>query len=119
MAKFFGLRPHPKNLTVSRCPRIVAGKRCLLGFGKWGFQSCICRRYASHLWDHTNLWRDKFNRNVLTVEPYGINAEELAPLISDVAALGLEVDIEGYSPWFPGHTVLIVIRPQRAPAPQP
>jgi hypothetical protein len=109
MKKYFGFREHPRQNTVPRCPRVILGKRCL----SWQDHNakCACNKHhPHHLWDHCRLWRDALNNRVLTLEPYGINGNEFAQLVANVLALGLDIQVEGYSPYYPGHSVLIIIR---------
>jgi hypothetical protein len=62
------------------------------------------------------MWRDAHGRSVLSWEPYGIDGDEFAAVVPELLALGLEILIEGYSPYYPGHTVLMIIRrPMRLP----
>jgi hypothetical protein len=110
MLKYYGLRP--KDPKLARCPRIVAGKRCLLGNpGPAGsLRTCICHSTFHSLTDHRGMWRDALGRTVLTWEPYGIYGADFTAVVGPILALGLEILIESYSPYYPGHTVLVIIR---------
>lgn len=100
MTHRFGFRPHP-NWKLPRCPTVVLdGRRCQQP------GPCICKH---RLLDHRALWRDCDRQTIFTAEPYGASSEDLAELIAALHAIGLELQIEGYSPYYPGHTVLLVI----------
>jgi hypothetical protein len=90
-----------------RCPRVVAGKRCRIGYPR--MEMCICQDFSSLL-DHRKLWRTPNGESVLTAEPYGIDTGALASFSIECRELGLQVDVEGESPYYPGYTSLIVIR---------
>lgn len=91
---------------ATRCPRVVAGKRCR----SWTYgEPCMCQQHH-HVLDHACRWIDSQGKPVLTAEPYDFDAEEFTALAADCAELGLEVRVTGTSPYFPGRTVLIIIR---------
>lgn len=103
-----------------RCPRVVAGKRCLEG----SRGACVCHEFYGLL-DHRRLWRDQQWRYVLTGEPYDIATDDLAAFTEAMDALGLTVTVKGpaESFWNPGSTHLILVtgehnptRPQRSHA---
>lgn len=111
--EWFDLRPS----SAPACPRVVAGKRCLLGNDPR--RPCICERYDYPLWDHPRMWLDRAGRHVLTLEPYNTYGADIAALLRDLADLGLCVDLSGSSPWNPGErgTFLVLIRrDETAPA---
>lgn len=108
-AQWFGLRPSRARI----CPRVVAGKRCIDGnLGK----ACVCHKHHD-VFDHARIWLDETGRHVFTAEPYSYSAsgEEIAAMIADMAALGLEVRFSGRSPYNPGYTLLIKITKQPNP----
>lgn len=84
------------------CPRRVVGKHCQ------GWDRCMCTALV-HTLDHGRLWRTEDGKRVLTGEPYGCSGQELMQLIEAVKDLGLEVFVDNCSPYYPGHTVLLVI----------
>ena len=99
------------NDSVPRCPRVVAGKRCQVGYPSGRWSGCICQRNAgTGLLDHARMWRTPENERVLTGEPYQIDAEELRLFTQECAALGLKIELSDYSPYNPGATSLILIR---------
>jgi hypothetical protein len=69
---------------------------------------CVCETHRNIL-DHGRIWLDADGGHVLTGEPYGTRAEELAVLTADAKDLGLKVEVSDDSPWFPGSTVLVYI----------
>ncbi len=103
---WFGWRPS----TAVRCPRTIAGKRCR----NWANgEPCMCELH-NHVLDHACRWINGDGNPVLTSEPYDFDAEEFVALAADCAALGLDVSVTGTSPYFPGRTVLIIIRKKKA-----
>jgi hypothetical protein len=105
-AEWHGLRPSK----ATACPRVVAGKRCLVGNTR--DELCVCQRHQ-RLLDHSRMWLDDKRRNVLTGEPYDVDLADLVDLHAELAALGLEVTVAGRSPWNPGETFLLLIRADR------
>jgi len=110
-AEAFGLRPSRAAI----CPRTVAGGRCRAWHSG---EPCICMRHR-HLLDHGRIWLDEAGRYVLTGEPYDAHGEDVADLLADLAALGLRATFTGRSLWYPGYTLLIVIRPEENPLSTP
>jgi Protein of unknown function (DUF3987) len=55
-------------------------------------------------------------RKVLTAEPYGADGEDLAELFRELADLGLDVSVSARSPYYPGWTVMILMR-RKPPTP--
>lgn len=102
-AEYYGLRP--SNARV--CPRVVAGKRCLANCGE-----CVCSHHHRVL-DHGRVWLDKDGKHVLTGEPYDASGNQIAALVTDMAALGLEVSLSGRSMWNPRSTLLIRVTAER------
>jgi hypothetical protein len=95
---------------ATRCPRVVAGKRCpyprrecgVCGSGDWAA--------GKQMYDHERMWLDQDGRHVLTTEPYCPGVHDVARLRADMDALGLKVVVDGWpSPHNPGHTTLIEI----------
>lgn len=99
-AEYFGLRPS----TAAICPRVAAGKRCLMDTR----QECVCRDHR-RLLDHGRMWLAENGQHVLTGEPYDTWGEEIAEFITALAALGLKVSISGRSLWNPGSCLLLRI----------
>lgn len=91
---------------AGRCPRVAAGKRCELAAGG---RDCVCSR-LHRLLDHPRMWLDAAGERVYTAEPYHFDGEELAELVAECRPLGLYVTVHGTSPYFPGRTVLVLIR---------
>jgi hypothetical protein len=99
--EWHGLRPRD----AAACPRVLAGDECLpTGPGR---RVCLCRHRALA---HARRWVDLDDRPVVTGEPRGIDAGELADFTRACSELALEVHIDGRSPWDPGRTVLLLIR---------
>jgi hypothetical protein len=92
------------STTASRCPRVVAGRRCRLNYRG----ACICERHRWFL-DHARLWLDPNGRHVLTCEPYEAEGDELVAFADELRELGLSFTVVGYSPWNPGGTFLVVV----------
>ncbi len=90
--------------TARRCPLSLAGRRCRMTSGA----PCLCSR---RLLDHARRWRDADGQPILTAEPYEVDGHDLAGLVGELDALGLEVDLSGASPYYPGATILLTIRP--------
>ena len=103
---WFGWRPS----TAVRCPRALAGKRCRQYHQ--GDNRCICVRLYHPLLDHPRRWIDGDGEPVLTAEPYEFNGDDFAEVVAECASLGLRVSVRGTSPYFPGRTMLIIIRKQ-------
>lgn len=92
------------------CPRVVAGKRCLWGSEKRqrGDARCICERFDDLL-DHGRLWRKPNGGHALTGEPYYVNGARHSAFAEECSALGLRVTRSDDSPYYPGHTTLIIV----------
>ena len=89
------------------CPRVVAGKRCRVGWP--GGRDCLCMRYnGSVLLDHARIWRTPRGEAVLTAEPYGLKDRYVAAFRAEIAPLGLELEVTNESYWFVGTTLIIV-----------
>jgi hypothetical protein len=104
--RWFGLAPRA-TLTDYPCPRTIVGKRCQAW--KDRAELCICQRH-DHILDHSRGWTDTTGDYVHTAEPYDFTGEELAALTADLDALGVGVTVRGMSLWYPGHTVLLIMR---------
>jgi hypothetical protein len=97
---------HGLELIEARiCPRVFAGKDCCADSDTL----CACQRHR-RLLDHGRVWLDQEGCPVLTGEPYDADGADLADFVADMTALGLRVALTGRSPWYPGHTFLILIR---------
>ncbi|MBN6051311.1 hypothetical protein JYK22_05145, partial [Nonomuraea sp. RK-328] len=97
-AEYFGLRPSKASV----CPRVVAGKRCLIDSrGK-----CVCQDHYRVL-DHGRMWLDENGHHVLTGEPYNTWGEEMTAFVAAMDELGLHVHLSGRSLWYPGYTLLV------------
>lgn len=109
MREWYGFTPDPGK----ECPRRVAGKRCTAESSS----TCICLEYYNVL-DHKAMWKDTLRGNVLvmTAEPFGINGEDIAALHADLADIGLTVAVRSESPYYPGRTVLLLIKKPDSPA---
>ena len=103
-AQWHDLRP----CDARPCPRVAAGRRCIAGNNPQ--RRCICERHGHPLFDHRRIWLDQAGRHVFTIEPYNAAGDDLAALLEDLHALGLDVDLTGRSPWNPGCTFLILAR---------
>jgi hypothetical protein len=95
---------------ATRCPRVVAGKRCpyprreccACGYGQWAV--------GRLMFDHERMWMDQNGSHVLTTEPYCPGEHDVARLRVDMEALGLIVVVDGWpSPHNPGRTTLVEI----------
>lgn len=99
------------------CPRVVAGKRCLVlhgsapGPGAPPRRRCACEaRHGRRALDHGRLWVTEDGERVLTGEPYGpLDGETLRRFVADCHDLGLGVQVSPRSPWNPGSTLLLVV----------
>jgi hypothetical protein len=56
------------------------------------------------------MWLTSDGERVFTAEPYDFSGEDFADLVTACGELGLEVAVHGTSPYFPGRTLLIIIR---------
>ncbi len=97
----YGWRPS----TGRRCPLSLAGRRCRWATGAL----CLCAR-RRQLLDHARRWRDADGQPIMSSEPYEVDGHDLADLVGELDALGLEVDLSGASPYYPGATILLTIR---------
>jgi hypothetical protein len=98
------------STAATRCPRTLAGKRCR----SWTYgEPCMCQEHH-HVLDHACRWIDKEGQPVLTSEPYDFGGEQFAGFVTECSKLGLRVSVSGTSPYFPGRTVLIIIRKREA-----
>lgn len=102
----------------ARCPRQVAGKRCLWMLDRPGADpSCLCETWIwRKILDHGRLWINEVGRHVLTGEPYELHSGVLSEISEEAEALGLEVWMHGYSPHAPGEAMLFVFQ-QKGAAP--
>jgi len=100
--------PGWKQHSIPRCPRVVAGRRCYVGDGR-NVPKCICYRYHHRIFDHTRLWKTPEGFRVLTTEPYHVTLDDLVSFREECLALGLEVQVFGYSPYYPGATLTLMI----------
>lgn len=94
------------------CPRVVVGKRCLVGYSR---RRCLCQDYYPRLLDHSAMWLARDGTHVLTGEPYDFAPDDVTDLLEAAARLGLSLNVEvsSDSPWYPGHTTLVIVRPTR------
>lgn len=107
-ARFPGWKRSRARTANGACPRVVAGKRCLSYGRSWS--GCVCTRYNSlRLLDHARLWETPDGERVLTGEPYQLD-KGFQELVGECLMLGLSVTVEPYSPYFPGNTMLVLIR---------
>lgn len=83
------------------CLRVLARKRCL-------GHECACRNYRRIL-DHVSVWRTPKGHRVMIAEPYGASGTDLAELIKTAHTLGIAVQCDGESPYYPGRTFRIVL----------
>lgn len=103
MREWYGFAP----LSGKVCPRRIVGKQCTATT----LHSCICTVYR-YVLDHPAIWTDTLRGGkVLTAEPFGINGKDIAALSVDLAELELTVAVRAESPYFPGRTVLLLIKP--------
>lgn len=84
----------------------MAGKRCRRGYAN-AYQGCICARYSLSVFDHARLWRTRDGDVIFTAEPYQVYGDDLADVIGKLAEYGVRLDVSGYSPYYPGGTLLI------------
>jgi hypothetical protein len=106
MVTRFGYRPSRSRYLP--CPRQVMGLRCHRYRAL--DPSCPCLRHQALL-DHARLWVTPDGRHAITGEPYGVRPGCIERLTAEMRTLGLEVVVEPYSPYCPGSTVLIHLRP--------
>ncbi|MGH3220229.1 MAG: hypothetical protein ACRDPY_16255 [Streptosporangiaceae bacterium] len=104
---WFGWRPS----TAHPCPRTAAGKRCRAYHDA---EPCICQRLHHRLLDHPRMWLTAKGERVFTAEPYQFDGNAFADLVHDCDQLGLDITVQGTSPYFPGRTALIIIRKARS-----
>lgn len=98
--------PRRRSPSAARCPWVVAGKRCRVGYAM--NQQCICQRYALTILDHSRMWLDPDGRHVLTSEPYGISDSwDLQGFLTELHELGVRTHISANSPYYPGSTVML------------
>lgn len=109
MFTLFGLRPSKAPV----CPRAVAGLRCVAWHSS--ARQCVCVPYCHSVLDHGRMWINKAGQHVLTGEPYHLHSGTLLSFGQAIEALGLEFTIQAESPYFPGHTVLLMVE-KRPPA---
>jgi hypothetical protein len=112
MADQWGLRPAP--LQIPHCPRVVAGKRCLMNTRL----RCVCQDYGHRLFDHGRLWHLPAKirgrgEHVLSGEPYDFNWEDREAFQRETDATGLGVRLFVMHPdlsfWYPPHTRLLIL----------
>lgn len=89
------------------CPRSLAGLGHTEVRDFAGSAVCVC---ANPLLDHPRRWLDRDRRPVLTAEPYAAAGRALLALLERLTLLGLTVDVSARSPYFPGSTLLLLIR---------
>lgn len=87
------------------CPHVIAGGNCQADVNV----VCLCQRHH-HALDHARTWHDRDGQLILTGEPYDISGGNLSAFIFDCALLDLRVSISGRSMWYPGSTLLLIIR---------
>ena len=107
-AEWFGWRPSE----AVECPRYAARKRCQLNADV----TCVCEEYCNLL-DHPAVWRSRGGEHVYTAEPYdtAVDLDELARFAAEVRRDGLHVCLSPRSGWFPGATLLIIVRQSAGP----
>lgn len=93
---------------LPRYPRMVAGKRCLIGYPSMRM-GCICQEYYHRVFDHTRIWQTPEGYRVLTAEPYDLKISDISALEARCRELGLAVELFPYSPYLPGHTTMLLI----------
>lgn len=107
MRHHFGLLPRRNRwLRYRPCPRTLVGKRCQLRRDR----DCLCSRHYDIL-DHGRGWRDRRGQLVHTAEPFHTDADALAALAADLRPLGVRIDVSGQSLYYPGHAILLMLRP--------
>ncbi|TXH18676.1 MAG: hypothetical protein E6R06_26155 [Mycobacterium sp.] len=107
MLEWFGLKPRSSwRLRDYPCPRTIVGKRCLIPRRRG---ECICQKHHRIL-DHSRGWVDKSGEFVHTAEPYSFTGQEMVELATDLADIGVGVDVSGESLWYPGSAVMLVLR---------
>jgi hypothetical protein len=113
-ARFAAWR-HWRPSTAKRCPRVVAGKRCR-AYTQRQDGICVCQRRYYPLLDHPRMWLTETGERVFTAEPYNFSGDDFAGLVAECSDLGLKVSVTGSSPYFPGRTILLIIRKRDRPA---
>jgi hypothetical protein len=78
------------------CPRVLVGKGCRNYESEDSFGSCWC---GTRLNDHGNHWRDSNGNEFIVWEPYGIDGDRLAIVLSAADAEGLDVWIGHWGLW--------------------
>lgn len=86
------------------CPMWVANRRCTGDTG-----NCICTRNEAVL-DHSSVWTVGDTR-VLVAQPFVAELSDLTALQADLERIGLRAALRGYSPYWPGQTMAVLITP--------
>ena len=94
-------RPQP-------CPRTLVGRR-------HGRDSCWC---VTRLNDHGRRWRYRDGRSVVMWEPYAVDGHALAAVLAAAEQDGLDVEVSGASPYYPGRTFALIFTAAESKADQ-
>jgi hypothetical protein len=105
----YGLRP-ARNHEFYPCPSWLVDRRCTDPYQSGCLFAEHRRGGGDYLLDHARGWRDERGGKVITAEPYHVYSDELASLGEKLRGIGVEFRIEANSPWFPGHTKLLILR---------
>src|SRR3712207_3323691 len=99
--------------TGRRCIAALLGRRCRRLFNPEHLDPCLCDEATRFgLTDHDRRWIDRDGHPVLTWEPYMDPERNAVPAFRAWAAeRGITVELGDRSPWRPGDTVLLIIRP--------
>jgi hypothetical protein len=65
---------HWRPSSAARCPRVVAGKRCI-AYSQRG-ETCVCERHHGGPIDHPRMWLTETGERVLTAEPYDFSGDD-------------------------------------------
>lgn len=98
-----GLKPTP---SATACLSKLVGKKC----AGW---KCQYHPNGNNGLDHVSLWKDAVNGkpDCFVSQPYGLTPDSVAYLNHVSAELGLDWAVNAdQSWWFPGWTVLVVLR---------
>lgn len=94
----YGLR----RTGTGRCPRRLVGRG-----HRTGERGCWCR---TRLNDHGATWADEQGRRAVVWQPYDADGVELAAVVFQAEADGLDVMVTGASPHYPGGSFAVVFR---------